>query len=153
MRPLAELSNRLRNRKLPHNHPPSKNARHTYKDSTVDTASSLMALDEKTIRNHFLTKLLRWIALWFRNVDDMADTILAQRDTRRLVTRWLWTLVKGPLEAKTRFNRTYYYQRNLFGDPEKIVTWFDALCNIKGWEQCIKSANIYNFDKTEVPMG
>jgi hypothetical protein len=107
----------------------------------------------KRLESIFLTKLLRWIALWFRNVDDMADTILAQRDTRRLVTRWLWTLVKGPLEVKTRFNRTYYYQRNLFGDPENIVTWFDALCNIKVWKQCIKSANIYNFDKTEVSMG
>jgi hypothetical protein len=85
-------------------------------------------------------------------VEDMANRLLATRDTLRVGARWASNFVKRRLELRTCFQRKYDYQRAKCEDLEVICSWFELVRNtIAKYRICNK--DIYNFDKTRFIMG
>jgi hypothetical protein len=85
-------------------------------------------------------------------VEDMANRLLATRDTPRVGARWASNFVKRRPELRTCFQRKYDYQRAKCEDPEVIRGWFELVRNtIAKYGIC--DEDIYNFDETGFMMG
>ena len=61
----------------------------------------------------------------------MANYILASRGKRRVGKLWAHRFVKRTLELKTRFPRSYDFQRAVCEDPKLIEDWFRLVANIR----------------------
>ena len=85
-------------------------------------------------------------------VEDMANGLLAERDARRIVTRWASNFVKRQPDLTMRFNRKYDYQRALCENPDLIRGWFALVPNTIA-KYGIQGADIYNFDEIGFLMG
>jgi hypothetical protein len=85
-------------------------------------------------------------------IEDIANRLLATRNTPRVGTRWASNFVKRRPERRTRFQQKYDYQRAKCEDPEVIRGWFKLVRNtiIK---YGINDTDIYNFDETGFIMG
>jgi hypothetical protein len=85
-------------------------------------------------------------------VEDMANRLLAERNTGRVGTRWASNFIKRQPQLTTRFNRKYDYQRAKCEDPTIISGWFLLLKNTIV-KYGIVDADIYNFDETGFMIG
>ena len=86
------------------------------------------------------------------SVEDMANHLLAERNTGRVGTRWASRFIQRQPQLTTRFNRKYDYQRAKCEDPTIISGWFLLLENTIA-KYGIVDADIYNFDETGFMMG
>lgn len=84
-------------------------------------------------------------------VGDMANRLLATRDAPRVGTRWASSFINRRPEQRTRFQRTYDYQRAKCEDPVIISGWFELVRNIIA-KYGIAESDIYNFDETGFMM-
>jgi hypothetical protein len=85
-------------------------------------------------------------------VEDIANRLLATRDSPRVGTRWASNFVNRCPELRTRFQRKYDYQRAKCEDPDVIRSWFELVRNTIT-KYGIHDADIYNFDETGFMMG
>src|SRR6478735_8016307 len=85
-------------------------------------------------------------------VEDIANSLLANRNAPRVGKRWAHNFVKRQLELKTHRFRRYNYQRAKCEDPTIIRGWFRLVENIIA-KYGIRSDNIWNFDETGFMMG
>jgi hypothetical protein len=86
------------------------------------------------------------------DVEDMANSLLAERNQPPVGKNWAGTFVKRRPELTIKFNRKYDYKRALCEDPEVIQRWFDLVANIKA-KYGIQDDDTYNFDEAGFMMG
>jgi hypothetical protein len=85
-------------------------------------------------------------------VEEMANSLLADRDASPVGKRWAHNFVKRQPELKTRLFRRYDYQRAKCEDPSIIRGWFRLVQNTIA-KYGIRSDDIWNFDETGCMMG
>jgi translation initiation factor IF-1 len=85
-------------------------------------------------------------------VEEMANSLLADRNASPVGKRWAHNFVKRRLELKTRIIWRYDYQRAKCEDPTIIRGWFQLVENTIA-KYDIRSDDIWNFDETGFMMG
>ena len=128
-----------------------RRGQHSRRDTTTKSRK-LTDLEESVIVQHILDLDSRSFPPRLSGVEDMANRLLADRDTPKVGKRWAANFVKRHPELKTSFNRKYDYQRAKCEDPEVIRGWF-ALVRNTITKYGIDNTDIYNFDETGFMMG
>jgi hypothetical protein len=85
-------------------------------------------------------------------VEDIANSLCANRDIPPVGKRWAYSFIKRQPELKTRQFRRYDYQRAKCEDPTIIRGWFRLVENTIA-KYGIRSDDIWNFDETGFMMG
>jgi hypothetical protein len=85
-------------------------------------------------------------------VEEMANSLLADRNASPVGKRWAHNFVKRQPELKTRLFRKYDYQRAKCEDLTIIRGWFRLVQNTIA-KYGIRSDDIWNFDETGFMMG
>jgi hypothetical protein len=86
------------------------------------------------------------------DVEDMANLLLAKRNTRRVGKCWTNRFITRRPELHTRFSRPYDYQRALQEDPDVLNAWFYLVANMRA-KYGIQDSDFYNFDETGFMIG
>src|SRR5436305_10259834 len=82
----------------------------------------------------------------------MANYILASRKQQRVGKLWAHRFIERNPELKTRFSRSYDFQRALCEDSKLIEAWFQRVVDIKA-QYGIQDCDIWNFDETGFMIG
>ena len=80
----------------------------------------LTSTEEWVIVQHILKLDERGYPPRLTDVEDMANSLLAERQLPPVGKNWAGTFVKRRPELKVKFNRKYDYKRALCEDPEVI---------------------------------
>ena len=89
----------------------------------------LTDLEESVLIQYILDLAAKGFPPRLSIVEDIANRLLATRNTPRVRTRWASNFVKRRPELQTRFQRKYDYQRAKCEDPEVIRGWFELVRN------------------------
>jgi hypothetical protein len=119
---------------------------------SIPNSRKLSDLEEQTIVQFILDLDSRGFPSRLRFVEEIANSLLADRDASPVGKRWAHNFVKRQPELKTRIFRRYDYQRAKCEDPTIIRGWFRLVQNIIA-KYSIQSADIWNFDETGFMMG
>jgi hypothetical protein len=95
---------------------------------------------------------LRGFPARYRDVEEMANRLLADRDVLPVGKRWAINFIKRQPQLKMRFQRKYDYRRAKCEDPTIIRNWFRLIENTIA-KYGIRSDDIWNFDETGFMMG
>ncbi|KAF6515283.1 hypothetical protein HZS61_005189 [Fusarium oxysporum f. sp. conglutinans] len=112
----------------------------------------LSDLEEQIIVQFILDLDSRGFPQRLRSVEEMANRLLADRETPPVGKRWASNFVKRHKDLKTHFFRKYDYQRAKCEDPTIIGNWFRLVANVIA-KYGIRPDEIYNFDETGFMMG
>ena len=121
--------------------PEKRNARH-----------NLTSSEEETIVRYIIDLDSRGFPPRIDGVEDMANLLLATRHAKRVGKHWPYRFVQRRPELKTRFSRSYDFQRALCEDPKLIGDWFGLVANMRA-KYGIQDCDFYNFDETGFMMG
>ena len=113
---------------------------------------NLTFTEEETVVRYILDLDTRGFPPRIGDVEDMANTLLATRSTTRVGKQWSYRFVQRRPELKTRFSRSYDFQRALCEDPDKLEAWFKLVNNMRA-KYGIVDEDFYNFDETGFMMG
>jgi hypothetical protein len=127
------------------------NSQLSHEESRVDK-HKLDPIEEQTLIRYIIDQDVRGFPLRLSGVEDMANLLLASRDSKPVGKHWARRFVDMQPSLKTKFNRPYDYQRALCEDPEVIGNWFRLLRNIMA-KYGIPDDDLYNFDETGFMMG
>jgi hypothetical protein len=122
------------------------------RDDWVPTQRKLSDLEEEVIVQYILDLDLRGFPSRHRDVEEMANRLLADRDASPVGKRWAIDFIKRQPKLKTRFKRKYDYRRAKCEDPTIIRNWFKLVENTIA-KYGIRSDDIWNFDETGFMMG
>ncbi|KAL9562867.1 hypothetical protein ACKAV7_013053 [Fusarium commune] len=120
--------------------------------NTVPKSRKLSDLEEQIIVQFVLDLDSRGFPSRLRFVEEMANSLLADRNASPVGKRWAYNFVKRQPELKTRLFRRYDYQRAKCEDPTIIRDWFRLVQNTIA-KYGIRSDDIWNFDETGFMMG
>ena len=115
-------------------------------------STKLTSTEELVIVQHILKLDERGYPPRLTDVEDMANSLLAERNQPPVGKNWAGTFVKRRLELTIKFNRKYDYKRALCEDPEVIQGWFRLVENTKA-KHGILDEDTYNFDESGFMMG
>ncbi|RKK79541.1 hypothetical protein BFJ71_g16207 [Fusarium oxysporum] len=119
---------------------------------TIPNSRRLSDLEEQIIVQFILDLDSRGFPPRLRDVEEMANRLLADRDESPVGKRWASNFVRRQPDLKTRFFRKYDYQRAKCEHPTIIRDWFRLVENTIA-KYGINLADIYNFDETGFMMG
>jgi hypothetical protein len=119
---------------------------------SIPNSRSLSDLEEKIIVQFILDLDSRGFPSRLRFVEEMANSLLADRNASPVGKRWAHNFVKRQPELKTRLFRRYDYQRAKCEDPTIIRGWFRLVQNTIA-KYGIRSDDIWNFVETGFMMG
>ncbi|KAL9561254.1 hypothetical protein ACKAV7_014609 [Fusarium commune] len=122
------------------------------RDDWVPTQRKLSDLEEEVIVQYILDLDLRGFPSRHRDVEEMANRLLADRDASPVSKRWAINFIKRQPKLKTRFKRKYDYRRAKCEDLTIIRNWFKLVENTIA-KHGIRSDDIWNFDETGFMMG
>ncbi|EGU83431.1 hypothetical protein FOXB_06053 [Fusarium oxysporum f. sp. conglutinans Fo5176] len=120
--------------------------------SITPKSRKLSDLEEQIIVQYILDLDSRGFPSRHRDIEQMANRLLADRDASPVGKRWAINFIKRQPELKTRFQRRYDYQRAKCEDPTVIRNWFKLVQNSIA-KYGIRSDDIWNFDETGFMMG
>jgi helix-turn-helix, Psq domain/Tc5 transposase DNA-binding domain len=123
-----------------------------FKAETWSQKRLLNELEEKVLLKHIMDLDNRGFSPKLGGVEDMANYILASQKKQPVGKLWAHRFVQRNPELKTRFSRSYNFQRALCEDPKLIENWFQRLVDIKA-KFGVQDCDIWNFDKTGFMMG
>ena len=112
----------------------------------------LTKLEEEVIVRHILDLDSRAFPPRRSDVEDMANRLLAERDSGRVGKNWTSNFVRRQPQLSTRFTRKIDYQRVKCEDPNAYNAWFQLVRNMIN-KYGICEEDIYNFDETGFLMG
>ncbi|KAF4417492.1 hypothetical protein FACUT_12155 [Fusarium acutatum] len=118
----------------------------------IPNSRKLSDLEEQIIVQYILNLDSRGFPSRLRDVEEMANRLLADRDASPVGKRWAHNFIKRQPELKMRFQRRYDYQRAKCEDPVAIRNWFRLIQNTIA-KYGIRSDDIWNFDETGFMMG
>ncbi|KAM5529819.1 hypothetical protein BFJ63_vAg17750 [Fusarium oxysporum f. sp. narcissi] len=118
----------------------------------IPNSRKLSDLEEQIIVQYILDLDSRGFPSRHRDVEEMANRLLADRNASPVGKRWAINFIKRQPELKTRFQRRYDYQRAKCEDPIAIRNWFRLVQNTIA-KYGIRSDDIWNFDETGFMMG
>ncbi|KAJ0126689.1 Chitin synthase A [Fusarium oxysporum f. sp. albedinis] len=119
---------------------------------TIPNSRRLSDLEEQIIVQFILDLDSRGFPSRLRFVEEMANSLLADRNASPVGKRWAHNFVKRQPELKTCLFRKYDYQRAKCEDPTIIRGWFRLVQNTIA-KYGIRSNDIWNFDETGFMMG
>ncbi|RKK08360.1 hypothetical protein BFJ66_g15418 [Fusarium oxysporum f. sp. cepae] len=119
---------------------------------SIPKSRKLSDLEEQIIVQFILDLDSRGFPPRLRCVEEMANRLLADRETPPVGKRWASNFVKRHKYLKTHFFRKYDYQRAKCEDPNIIGNWFRLVANVIA-KYGIRPDEIYNFDETGFMMG
>ncbi|OBS16229.1 hypothetical protein FPOA_13034 [Fusarium poae] len=119
---------------------------------SIPKSRKLSDLEEQIIVQFILDLDSRGFPPRLRCVEEMANRLLADRETPPVGKRWASNFVKRHKDLKTHFPRKYDYQRAKCEDPTIIRNWFRLVANVIA-KYGILPDEIYNFDETGFMMG
>ena len=119
---------------------------------TTPKSRKLSDLEEQIIVQFILDLDSRGFPPRLRCVEEMANRLLADRETPPVGKRWASNFVKRHKDLKKHFSRKYDYQRAKCEDPTIIRNWFRLVANVIA-KYGIRPDEIYNFDETGFMMG
>ncbi|KAG6978126.1 hypothetical protein FocnCong_v021601 [Fusarium oxysporum f. sp. conglutinans] len=120
--------------------------------NTIQKSRRLSDLEEQIIVQFILDLDSRGFPSRLRFIEEMANSLLADRDASPVGKRWAHNFVRRQPELKTRLFRRYDYQRAKCEDPTIIRDWFRLVQNTIA-KYGIRSDDIWNFDETGFMMG
>ncbi|KAK7592186.1 hypothetical protein V3481_006810 [Fusarium oxysporum f. sp. vasinfectum] len=120
--------------------------------NTIQKSRRLSDLEEQIIVQFILDLDSRGFPSRLRFIEEMANSLLADRDASPVGKRWAHNFVRRQPELKTRLFRRYDYQRAKCEDPTIIHDWFRLVQNTIA-KYGIRSDDIWNFDETGFMMG
>ncbi|KAK7570464.1 hypothetical protein V3481_019323 [Fusarium oxysporum f. sp. vasinfectum] len=118
----------------------------------IPKSRKLSDLEEQIIVQFIIDLDSRGFPSRLRFVEEMANSLLADRDASPVGKRWAHNFIKRQPELKTRIFRRYDYQRAKCEDPTIIRGWFRLVQNTIA-KYGIRSGDIWNFDETGFMMG
>ncbi|KAF6525425.1 hypothetical protein HZS61_011220 [Fusarium oxysporum f. sp. conglutinans] len=118
----------------------------------VPKSRKLSDLEEQIILQFILDLDSRGFPPRLRGIEEMANRLLADRDTSPVGKRWAANFIKRQPDLKTRLQRRYDYQRARCEDTTIIRDWFKLVQNTIA-KYDIRSDDIWNFDETGFMMG
>ncbi|KAG6996149.1 hypothetical protein FocnCong_v015127 [Fusarium oxysporum f. sp. conglutinans] len=118
----------------------------------IPKSRKLSDLEEQIIVQFILDLDSRGFPSRLRFVEEMANSLLADRDASPVGKRWAHNFVKRQPELKTRLFRKYDYQRAKCEDPTIIRDWFRLVENTIA-KYGIQLDDMWNFDETGFMMG
>ncbi|EGU85420.1 hypothetical protein FOXB_04063 [Fusarium oxysporum f. sp. conglutinans Fo5176] len=118
----------------------------------IPKSRRLSNLEEQVIVEHILDLDSRGCPPRLRDVEEIANQLLADRQAQPVSKNWASNYIKRQPELKTRFQRRYDYQRARCEDPIVIRNWFRLVQNTIA-KYGTRSDDIYNFDETGFAMG
>ncbi|KAJ0133796.1 hypothetical protein HZ326_23144 [Fusarium oxysporum f. sp. albedinis] len=130
-------------------------ARHNGIQSQADTipnSRKLSNLEEQIMVQYILDLDSRKFPPRLRFVEEMANSLLADRNASPVGKGWAMNFVKRQPDLTTRFQQRYDYQRAKCEDPTIIRGWFRLVENTIA-KYDIRSDDIWNFDETGFMMG
>jgi helix-turn-helix, Psq domain/Tc5 transposase DNA-binding domain len=101
----------------------------------------LNKLEEEVLVQHIVDLDNRGFSPRLKDIEDMANNILASRCGPPIGKLWMHRLVKRIPELKTRFSCSYDYQRACCEDPKLIEAWFQRVADAKA-QYGIQDCNI-----------
>src|SRR6478609_2794808 len=119
---------------------------------SIPKSRKLSDLEEQIIVQFILDLDSRGFPPRLRCVEEMANRLLADRETPPVGKRWASNFVKRHKELKTCFHRRYDYQRAKCEDLTVIRNWFRLVQNVIA-KYGIQLDDIWNFDETGFMMG
>ncbi|OBS15037.1 hypothetical protein FPOA_28863 [Fusarium poae] len=96
---------------------------------SIPNSRKLSDLEEQIIVQFILDLDVRGFPSRLRFFEEMANSLLADRDAPPVGKRWAHNFVKRQPELKTRLFRRYDYQRAKCEDPNIIRGWFRLVQN------------------------
>lgn len=109
----------------------------------------LTSSEEQVIIDSILDLDARSFPLRLRNVKDMANILLRERDGGRVGMNWASNFIKRQPALRTRLNRKIDYKRALYEDPVAFRKWFRHLESVIA-EYGIAEENIYNLTRLDL---
>ncbi|KAF5269036.1 hypothetical protein FOXYS1_31 [Fusarium oxysporum] len=119
---------------------------------TIQKSRKLTDLEEQIIVQFVLDLDSRGFPSRLRFIEEIANSLLTDRNASPVGKRWAHNFVKRQPELKTRLFRKYDYQRAKCEDPTIIRGWFRHVQNTIA-KYGIRSDDIWNFDETGFMMG
>ncbi|KAF4969921.1 hypothetical protein FSARC_2940 [Fusarium sarcochroum] len=118
----------------------------------IPKSRKLSDLEENMIVQFILDLDSRGFPSRLRFVEEMANSLLADRDALPVGKRWAHNFMKRQPELRIRFFRKYDYQRAKCEDPTIIRGWFRLVENTIA-KYGIRLDDLWNFDETGFMMG
>jgi hypothetical protein len=112
----------------------------------------LTSYEEEAIVQYILDLDSRGFPPRPRDVQEMADLLLAERDASPVGKNWATNFINRRPEIQSKFNRKYDYKRAQCEDPVIIGDWFRLVHNVKA-KYGILDDDIHNFDEAGAQMG
>src|SRR6478752_2452280 len=122
------------------------------REDYIPSSRKLSNLEEEVIVQYILDLDSRGFPPRHRDVEEIANRLLTDRDALPVGKRWAINFIKRQPQLKTRFQRRYNYRRAQCEDPTTIRNWFRLVENIIA-KYGIRSDDIWNFDETGFMMG
>ena len=118
----------------------------------IPNGRKLSDQEEQVIVEYILNLDSRGFPTRYRDVEEMANRLLAERNASPVGKRWAINFIRRQPQLKTHSFRKYDYQRAQCEDPTTIRNWFRLVENIIA-KYGIRSDDIWNFDKTGFMIG
>ncbi|KAF5697139.1 hypothetical protein FMUND_15512 [Fusarium mundagurra] len=118
----------------------------------IPNGRKLSDQEEQIIVEYILNLDSRGFPSRYRDVEEMANRLLAACDVSPVGKRWAINFIKRQPQLKTRSFCKYNYHRAQCEDPTTIRNWFRLVENTIA-KYGIRSDNIWNFDETGFIMG
>jgi Tc5 transposase DNA-binding domain len=112
----------------------------------IPNSRKLTLYEEEAIIQYILDLDSRGFPPRPRDVQEMADLLLAARDASSVGKNWATNFINRRPEIQSKFNRKYNYKRAQCEDPVVIGEWFRLVRNVIA-KYGILDADIYNFDE------
>jgi hypothetical protein len=119
---------------------------------SIPNSRKLSNLEEQTIIQFILDLDSRGFPSRLHFIEEIANSLLADRDASPVGKRWAHNFVKRQPELKTHIFRRYNYQRAKCEDLDIIHGWFWLIENTIA-KYGIQSNDIWNFDETGFIIG
>ena len=123
-----------------------------FRANSLPNCLKLTPAEEQTIVRYILDLDSRGFAPRLCEVADMADKLLAIRNSEPVGKHWAERFVTRSAELKIAFNRAKDRQRILQEDPEIIGTWFKLVEDTKA-KYGVHDNDVHNFDESGFQMG
>jgi hypothetical protein len=124
----------------------NRRARKPYRRDHQPNCRKLTPVEEEVIVSYILDLDLRRFPPQYDAVRDIADSLLAARNSSQVGVYWARSFVKRTDSLRTSFTRVYDRQRALCEDPVLVSNWFKLVEHTKTIYS-ILDEDVFNFDE------